>query len=120
MSQRATVLVVDDDPDTVETMRDILEEEGHVVLSAKNGREGLDLALRYVPDLILLDLEMPVMDGHQFLDALRKVPALADVTVVVLSGTADTDVACESVKKPLRLDTLLGLIGRVADAAPAP
>jgi CheY-like chemotaxis protein len=117
MSQRATVLVVDDDPDTVETMRDILEEEGHKVLSARNGREGLELALRYVPDLVLLDLEMPVMDGRAFLDAVRKLPTLADVTVVVLSGTSDTRVPCESVKKPLRLDTLLGLIHRVADAA---
>lgn len=118
MSQRATVLVVDDDPDTVETMRDILEEEGHVVLSAKNGREGLDLAERYVPDLVLLDLEMPVMDGRAFLDAVRRLPSLSAMTVVVLSGTSDAHVACESVKKPLRLDTLLGLIGRVADAAP--
>ena len=118
MSQRATVLVVDDDPDTVETMRDILEEEGHLVLSARDGREGLDMALRYVPDLILLDLEMPVMDGRAFLAAVSKLPALADVTVVVLSGTSDAKVACESVKKPLRLDTLLGLIDRVADAAP--
>lgn len=118
MSQRATVLVVDDDPDTVETMRDILEEEGHVVLSARDGREGLDMALRYVPDLILLDLEMPVMDGRAFLEAVRKLPTLAHVTVVVLSGALDARVACESVKKPLRLDTLLGLIGRVAEAAP--
>jgi CheY-like chemotaxis protein len=117
MSQRATVLVVDDDPDTVQTMRDILEEEGHVVLSAKNGREGLDLALRYIPDLVLLDLEMPVMDGRAFLEAVRKIPALADTTIVVLSGTSDAHIACESVKKPLRLDTLLGLIDRVADAA---
>lgn len=118
MSHRATVLVVDDDPDTVETMRDILEEEGHVVLSAKNGREGLDLAVRYLPDLVLLDLEMPVMDGRAFLAASRQIPALAHMTVVVLSGTTDAHVACESVMKPLRLDTLLGLIGRVADAAP--
>jgi CheY-like chemotaxis protein len=117
MSQRATVLVVDDDPDTVQTMRDILEEEGHVVLSAKNGREGLDLAMRYIPDLVLLDLEMPVMDGRAFLEAVREIPALADTTIVVLSGTSDEDIACESVKKPLRLDTLLGLIDRVADAA---
>ena len=118
MSQRATVLVVDDDPDTVETMREILEEEGHTVLSAKNGREGLDIALRDIPDLVLLDLDMPVMDGHAFLEAMKKAPSLAEVTVVVLSGASDARVACEAVKKPLRLDTLLGLIGRVADAAP--
>lgn len=118
MSRRATVLVVDDDPDTVETMRDILEEEGHIVLSAKNGREGFDLAVLYAPDLVLLDLEMPVMDGHAFLAAVRRVPALSTMTVVVLSGASDARVACEAVKKPLRLDTLLGLIGRVNHAVP--
>lgn len=118
MSQRATVLVVDDDPDTVETMRDILEEEGHTVLSARNGLEGLEAALAHVPDLVLLDLDMPVMDGRGFLEAVGKAPSLADMTVVVLSGTDDARITCESVKKPLRLDTLLGLLGRVASVAP--
>ena len=118
MNHRATVLVVDDDPDTVETMRDILEEEGHTVLSARNGREGLEVALRRIPDLVLLDLDMPIMDGHAFLEAAGKEPTLADVTMVVLSGAADARVSCESVQKPLRLDTLLGLIHRVADSVP--
>lgn len=118
MSQRATVLVVDDDPDTVETMRDILQEEGHTVLSARNGLEALQVALHHKPDLVLLDLDMPVMDGRGFLDAVAKIPSLSDLTVVVLSGVHDARVECESVKKPLRLDTLLGLIGRVADVAP--
>ena len=115
MSQRATVLVVDDDPDTVATMREILEEEGHTVLSAKNGREGLEVALQTIPDLVLLDLNMPEMDGRAFLAAMKKSPTLAAVKVVVLSGASDApDMACESVMKPLRLDTLLGLIDRVA------
>jgi two-component system response regulator MprA len=120
MNHGATVLVVDDDPDTVETMRDILEEEGHTVLSARNGLEGLQVATRSVPDLVLLDLDMPVMDGHAFLDAVRHTPSLAGMIVVVLSGATDAHVSCESVQKPLRLDTLLGLIERVADAAHAP
>jgi CheY-like chemotaxis protein len=119
MNHRATVLVVDDDPDTVETMRDILQEEGHTVLSARNGLEGLEIAQRSHPDLVLLDLDMPIMDGHAFLHAVRHTPSLSDLTVVVLSGTAeDAALSCESVQKPLRLDTLLGLIGRIADAAP--
>jgi CheY-like chemotaxis protein len=117
MSQRATILVIDDDPDTVTTMRDILEEEGHTVLSATNGLEGLEVALEHKPDLVLLDLDMPVMNGHAFLDAIAAAPTLSDVTVVVLSGANDARVACESVRKPLRLDTLLGLIDRVADFA---
>jgi CheY-like chemotaxis protein len=119
MSHGATVLVIDDDPDTVETMREILEEEGHTVLSAKNGREGLEVALRKIPDLVLLDLEMPVMDGRAFLAEVRKAPSLAGITIVILSGTEEaTKVGFEAVKKPLRLDTLLGLIDRVADATP--
>jgi len=119
MSQRATVLVIDDDPDTVSTMRDIMEEEGHTVLSASNGREGLQVALQTVPDLVLLDLDMPEMDGRAFLAAMAKSPTLAAVTVVVLSGALDErDLPCESVRKPLRLDTLLGLIDRVALVAP--
>src|SRR6187397_2677630 len=89
MSQRATVLVVDDDPDTVSTLREILEEEGHVVLSARNGREGLQVALQTIPDLVLLDLNMPEMDGRAFLEAFKKSPTLAQVAVVVLSGAAD-------------------------------
>lgn len=119
MSHRATVLVVDDDPDTVATMRDILEEEGHTVLEARNGREALHVALQTLPDLVLLDLNMPEMDGRAFLAALEHSPTLAGVTVVVLSGAADAPrVAYECVSKPLRLDTLLGLIDRVALAAP--
>jgi CheY-like chemotaxis protein len=113
MSQRATVLVIDDDPDTVETMRDILEEEGHEVLSAPNGYEGLCIALRVIPDLVLLDLDMPVMDGRAFLAEYEKYPTLRGVTVVVLTGADDAQLPCERVKKPLRLDTLIGLIDRV-------
>jgi two-component system cell cycle response regulator DivK len=118
MIRRATVLVVDDDPDTVSTMREILEEEGHTVLEARNGREALQVALQARPDLVLLDLNMPEMDGRAFLAALEKSPTLAGVRVVVLSGAADVDsVEHECVSKPLRLDTLLGLIDRVALAA---
>lgn len=118
MSQRATVLVVDDDDDAVATMRDILEEEGHLVLAARNGREALQVALQTVPDLVLLDLEMPEMDGRAFLAALDRSPTLASVKVVVVSGAEDRSaVPCECVAKPLRLDTLLGLIDRAAVSA---
>jgi CheY-like chemotaxis protein len=118
MSQSATVLVVDDDVDTVDAMRVILEEEGHVVKSAHNGRDALELALADPPDLVLLDLNMPEMDGRAFLDEARRHHSLDNTVVVVLSGAADAELLpCESVTKPLRLDTLLGLIHRVAHAA---
>ncbi len=119
MSQGATVLVVDDDIDTVETMREILEEEGHEVLCATNGREALALTQLRRPDLVLLDLNMPEMDGRAFLSAVRDDPELADVRVVVLSGAPDVrEIPAESITKPLRLDTLLGLLRRAESAVP--
>lgn len=118
MSHAATVLVVDDDRDVLDTMEEILTAEGHRVLTAANGVDALELAERERPDLVLLDLEMPKMDGRCFLKALRASSALVDVPVVVLSGAPDAaELDAESVRKPLRLDTLLGLIDRVAHAA---
>ena len=118
MSQRATVLVVDDDADVTDTMREILEDEGHRVFVANNGARALEVVRAVRPDLVLLDLEMPEMDGRHFLVEVRKTPELARVQVVVLSGSSDAnELGAESVTKPLRLDTLLGLIERISHAA---
>jgi CheY-like chemotaxis protein len=117
MGHDVTVLVVDDDGDSVEAMREILSAEGHRVLTAMNGRDALELTRREHPDLVLLDLEMPGMDGRSFLSELRSHADVSDVPVVVVSGAVDAgDLGTESVRKPLRLDTLLGLIERVAMA----
>jgi CheY-like chemotaxis protein len=118
MSHTATVLVVDDDVDAADTMREILADEGHCVLVAKNGREALELTRARKPDLVLLDLEMPEMDGRAFLAEVRAEPDIAKTRVVVLSGAADAQaLGTEAVTKPLRLDTLLGLIDTCAHAA---
>ncbi len=119
MMQRATVLLVDDDQDAVETMRDILVEEGHDVRCAANGREALEMARASTPDVVLLDLDMPVMDGREFLAIARAEPGLRDVPVFVISGASDAaSVNAESIEKPLRLDTLLGVISRVRKSVP--
>ena len=89
-----------------------------VTASREIGIEALELVHDRRPDLVLLDLNMPEMDGRRFLDTVRGDPALASMHVVVLSGAADAPrLPCESVSKPLRLDTLLGLIDRVARSA---
>ncbi len=80
------VLVVDDDADTRQRMRTVLERNGWTVTEATNGLEALDQVAHAVPKLILLDLTMPVMDGFSFLRALRERPGCADVPVVVLSA----------------------------------
>jgi signal transduction histidine kinase/DNA-binding response OmpR family regulator len=81
-----TALVVEDEPESREMMKRTLEREGWAVVEAENGREGLDRVGEAIPDLILLDLMMPVMDGFEFITALRSVGAWADVPVVVVTA----------------------------------
>ena len=78
-------LVVDDDPDMRERLRSVLERSGWSVTEACNGAEALDQASP-PPELVLLDLTMPVMDGFSFLHRLRELPGCADVPVIVLSA----------------------------------
>ena len=80
------VLVVDDDPDARLRLRTVLEREGWPVAEAANGQEALAAVARRTPQLILLDLTMPVMDGFDFLHALRERPGCADIPVVVLTA----------------------------------
>lgn len=78
-----TVLVVDDDPDARTVYRDALESSGYRVLTARHGAEGVDTARRQRPDLVLLDIRMPVMDG---LDALRYLKSYASTARIPVWG----------------------------------
>lgn len=115
----ARILIVDDDPDVRELLRESLELVGHLVIDASNGKEALDVLERTSDvDLVLLDLRMPIMDGWQFLAAKAKRVNLARVPVVVLSAT-DPDEALLSgtsgfLKKPFELDDLLAVAERLA------
>src|SRR4051812_16908814 len=82
------VLVVDDDPDICMILQDVLESEGCAVLVAHNGREALGVLRDRLPDVIVLDLMMPVMDGWEFAAQLQQEPLWRDIPVVVVS--ADT------------------------------
>ena len=81
-----SILVVDDDPAVRQLMRRILEKEGHTVIEAENGRRGLERLAEGVPNLILLDLMMPEMDGFEFVAELRKHAAWRAVPVIVVSA----------------------------------
>ena len=83
VAQSGRVLVVDDDAGTRSILRRILEQEECTVAEAVHGREALDEVSRRKPDLILLDLMMPVMDGFEFTSELRKVDEWRDIPVIV-------------------------------------
>ena len=87
----ATILVVDDTQLAREAVSKLLEHEGFRVMSAKNGREGWAMMYNDTPDLILLDLMMPEMDGVTFLKMLRRSPLWKDMPVIVLTGVSDDD-----------------------------
>lgn len=80
------ILVVDDDPDARARLRSVLERNGWTVSEAANGREALDIVAHAPPQLILLDLTMPVMDGFAFLHELRQRPGCHEIPVVVLTA----------------------------------
>jgi len=85
---RAHLLVADDEADAREALTEALDS-GHDVTSASDGQEALDLARSQRPDLILLDLAMPRLDGFQVLEQLRADPSTADIPVILVTGRGD-------------------------------
>lgn len=80
------ILIVEDDEVFLNALRDRLSAESFEVLGAKNGKDGLDLALKSHPDIILLDILMPVMGGLEMITELRKDKWGKDVKVVILTN----------------------------------
>ena len=80
------ILVVDDDADFREGLRAALEMKGYQVEEAGNGKEALERIEKKPPLLVLLDLQMPVMNGRELLQKLRAAPETRDVPVVIISG----------------------------------
>jgi len=88
---RRKVLLVDDEDALRRVMRDLLEREGYVVAEARDGVQALDQVDRTGPDVIVLDLNLPGLDGYSVLSHLRSRPATADIPVVVLTAKGDED-----------------------------
>jgi serine phosphatase RsbU (regulator of sigma subunit) len=83
------ILIVDDEPFNVDYLEQELEEADHETSVAANGQEALDEVQRHAPDLILLDIMMPVMDGFEVLSRLKANPATRDIPVIVVSAQND-------------------------------
>ena len=96
-SERAKILVVDDEPDYITTVQCRLEWSHYEVITATNGEEALEKAASEKPDLILLDTNMPVMNGHEMLEHLRRNPSLKDMPVIMVTARCEAeDVAAAS------------------------
>ncbi|MBI4422110.1 MAG: response regulator [Elusimicrobia bacterium] len=118
------VLVVDDDSEIVSFVEMSLKDAGYEVYTAQNGQEGLDMAKSYRPDLILLDLAMPVMHGYEVCHAIRADSVLAATKIVVTSGKsypvdirAAKDAGADHyMVKPYGLNQLLDTVSRILEA----
>jgi len=86
-----SVLIVEDDPSTREMLRRMVEKEGWAAVEAENGRAALERIADVTPDVILLDLMMPVMDGFDFVLELRKVESWRTIPIVVVTAKDITD-----------------------------
>ena len=81
----ATVLIVDDSPTELHVYRAMLEKNGYSVETASNGEEGLDKAARIKPDLILMDVVMPGINGFQATRQLSRNPATAGIPIIIIT-----------------------------------
>jgi CheY-like chemotaxis protein len=89
MADKKKILLVDDDPDFVEAVRVIVESGGYEVRVAYDGQEGLEAVAEEKPDLIVLDVMMPVMNGHATCARLKADKATASIPIILLTAVAD-------------------------------
>ena len=83
----STILIVEDNDKNLKLVRDVLEHRGHRTLEAMTGRDGLRLARERTPDLILMDIQLPDIDGITALHALRAEPLLAHTAMIAISAS---------------------------------
>ncbi|MBA2502363.1 MAG: response regulator [Pyrinomonadaceae bacterium] len=127
MNPQSTVLVVEDDNDSRHFFCSLLSMKGYAVVEARNGKEGILVASRTHPDLIIMDLAMPQMDGIEAVRHILQVPKLAGTPILAVSAFAIADVKDEAraagcldvLDKPVDIDNLLAKVEGALAARPA-
>jgi adenylate cyclase len=99
MSQKAKVLIVDDEPFNIDVLQQELEELDYQIITASNGQEALDKIKSQQPDLILLDLMMPVLDGFAVLSEIKGNNDLRDIPVIIVSAASDSKSIVKGIKQ---------------------
>jgi CheY-like chemotaxis protein len=89
MGRRAKILLVDDDPDFVAATKAVLESRPYEIITALSGEEGLQKARAQKPDLVLLDIIMPGVDGFQVCQQLKNDPQLSQIPVIMITSFSE-------------------------------
>jgi len=117
----ATILIVEDTPANMKLATAILENAGHMVLQAEDAPDGIALARANAPDLILMDIQLPGMNGLEAIKILKEYPATRAIPVIVLTAFAMKDEeekirasGCDGyLAKPFHYKELLAAVGRI-------
>lgn len=115
-----TILLIEDNEQNRYLATFLLEQHGYRVVSAPDGQQGIEAAKSIAPDLVLLDIQLPSMDGHAVARALRQIPALQPVPVVAVTSYAmvgDREKCLASgcngyIEKPINPETFVAEIGK--------
>ena len=116
------ILIVDDEPDIIEILKYNLEKEGYDVKSANNGKKAVEKAKKYIPDIIILDVMMPEMDGIEACQELKKISKLSNTRIIFLSARGEdfTQIAAfdagadDYVTKPVKPKILIKKISSIS------
>ena len=118
---KKTILIVEDDRDIREAMTELLESEDYHIISACDGGKALSLLQDQKPNLILLDLMMPVKNGFEFRKEQLSNPQIADIPVIIMTADSNIDakkanmMASDYIKKPLEIEAALMTIKKNLD-----
>lgn len=96
---KVKVLIVDDEPFNIEVLEQALDGTGYQVVTASNGQEALAKIQGEQPDLVLLDLMMPVMDGFAVLTKVKEDPMLRDIPIIIVSAENDSKSVVKGIKQ---------------------
>ncbi|MEJ2369019.1 MAG: response regulator [Acidobacteriota bacterium] len=125
--QKHKILVIDDNPDLLDIVEAVLSESGFMVAKALSGESGLSVARNLQPHLILLDLNMPVMDGWEVLKLLKSEESTCNIPVAIFSVRVDIKDkifglqrgAVDYISKPFQYDQLADRVKRILASQPA-
>lgn len=116
------VLIIDDDSEFADILSDILEANDYTVFVASDGVQAIEKTKEEPVDLILMDIQMPVLSGFWFCDVFKKKAETKDIPIIMISGLSDKDNAkkarelgaCAFLKKPFQAEELFSMIEKYA------